>query len=456
MSTPPALAELRDFRGTIQYVARRDGALGTQDVVGSLVIDNGRFSFNERSARYALHADLNGASAVVDGEPAAVGDIFEAEPLANAWAAAAGLIATERFSPARGTSVWISSAGMRLYLDPTGARLEGMNDGSGRNHLGFVFADWSQFGPIAAPQRILSLRDGVPNAAFSISHYVVDPASRAGTSGRAPFQEIARLSQSLGGTTRIAPWETSSAQPVALQLGLLGAMLLLSAFAVAWTRRDALLLALCRTLARDPRGWRRAGVSIFVGPDGALTFDGIRYRVGPHFFNRVALVQVSVLFLRVSAPGVPRIVILPRRFRPIDLGIRIKRTSAGLTLIETIVATAFFTSLIMLAIYPALLALSSADQRAQRRDEASSIALDALSDQQAASAYGVQPATGTTMTTIDGLSLTVTLTPAGLHNVDDLDIMVADASGNALAHVVGMIGPPVAPPPHSGGGPPRS
>jgi hypothetical protein len=164
------------------------------------------------------------------------------------------------------------------------------------------------------------------------------------------------------------------------------------------------------------------------------------------------------LFLRVSAPGVPRASILPRKFRPIDLGIASRRTrksaARAYTLVETIVATALFASIILFGIYPALAALSRADALAQARSLAVIIASNALSDEQAADYYDGGAPQGTTVTDVDGLVLTVTVTANGFRGARDLDITVTDGGGDTLASVASMLGPPVKAPPDSGGGPP--
>jgi type II secretory pathway pseudopilin PulG len=148
-------------------------------------------------------------------------------------------------------------------------------------------------------------------------------------------------------------------------------------------------------------------------------------------------------------------VILARRFRPAELGIRrhpTRRTAPGFTLVETIIATALFSAVILFGIYPALAVLSRADALAQERARAVAIASNALEDEEAACAYGVQ--TGSLTTTVDGLVLTVSVQPGATSFENDLDISVADKSGKVLAHLASIIGPPVQAPPNSSGGPP--
>jgi hypothetical protein len=234
----------------------------------------------------------------------------------------------------------------------------------------------------------------------------------------------------------------------ALEFSALCTLLAAVIFGIAWTRRDGMIAALCRRLARDPRGWRRAGISVFIGPDGVLHFDGNRYRVGPHFYQRAALVQCSLLFIRVSAPAVPKIVILSRRFRPVDLGIRSapRRSTAGFTLIEAIIATALFSAILVLGIYPALVSLARADGMAEQRQLAAQVATNALADEEAAFAYSAGARRGATSSSVDGLTVTVSVEPGFTRFVDDLDITVTDAAGDTLAHVASALGPAVRPP----------
>jgi len=455
---PPALADLRGFRGRIDYVAHRDGTPPAQSVAGTLFVDDRRWSLDERASAYALHADSEGAALGTDGGVASIGDVFESDGLANAWAAALGVLATAPIVPT-GHGAWTSGAGLRAYVDASGARIIGIADASGRNQVSFALDGWTSAGMLAVPQRVLRLRAGLPDAAYSIAGYVVTPASAAGDrlGARAHGRSIG---DPLAPGMMVLPLGALAepGRPMSLGIAALVALLIAALSWVAWTRRDALVLALCRRMARDPRGWKRAGTSLFVGPDGALVLDGIRYRVGPHFYNRATLVQCSALFIRVSAPAVPHAVILARRFRPIDLGIRAhqaRRASHGFTLIETLIATALFAAILLLGVYPALAALARADALAQERAAAVVIAANALADEEVANAYGAgAPATGTATTTIDGLTLTVTVTPSSTRFVSDVDILVAGAGGNAVAHLVTVLGPPLAPPPHSSGGPP--
>jgi type II secretory pathway pseudopilin PulG len=455
-AVPPALADLRGFRGRVDYTAYREDESQAPAIEGSLNVDERGWELDERASAYVLHADAAHTSVTSHGDTMAVVDLFEAGALANAWAAALGTLAAHPITATDNPNSWISSEGLRIYLDASGSRLIGIADIAGRNDVGYVFDDWTRSGPITVPQHILRLRRGIPDARYAISHYSVTPAVSV-----APLtvrQVLPSMTLGASGRARAIGWSApgpSAAAMLPFQFAVLACLLLAALFVAGWTRRDALVLTLCRKMARDPRGWRRAGISIFVGPDGVLHFNGLRYRVGPHFYNRAALIQYSALFLRVSAPGVPHVVILARRFRPTELGIRqrpSRRPAPGFTLVETIIATALFSGVILFGIYPALAVLSRADALARERARAVAIASNALEDEEAACAYGVQ--TGSLTTTVDGLVLTVTVQPGATSFENDLDISVGDNSGKVLAHLASIIGPPVQAPPNSSGGPP--
>lgn len=453
---PPALAAMQGFRGRIDYLARREGETQESTVQGTLVIGDHRWTLDERTAAYTLHADDTGASIASHNDALTVGDLFEADSLANAWAAAVAALATQPVTATDTPNSWISSEGIRIYVDASGSQLLGIADVAGRNDIGYVFDEWTQAGPLAVPQQILRLRRGMPDARYDVTSYSVTPSASAGSPVSRPVVPSVNVQPAASARATASSAAVPAANLLQLQLAALACLLLGALFVAVWTRRDALLLTLCRRMARDPRGWRRVGVSIFVGPDGALHFDGLRYRVGPHFYNRAALVQCSTLFLRVSAPGVPHNVILARRFGPAELGIRQRPTrrptAAGFTLVETLLATTLFSAIVLFGIYPALVVLSRADALAQERGQAVSIASNALEDETAASAYGMQ--TGTATTVVDGLTLTVAIGPGANTFEHDIDIRVADNAGNVLAHVSSILGPPVKAPPNSSGGPP--
>ena len=62
IAVPPALSDLRGFRGRIEYVAHRDGLPADQRASGTLIVDDRRWSLTERTARYELRAGPQTAS----------------------------------------------------------------------------------------------------------------------------------------------------------------------------------------------------------------------------------------------------------------------------------------------------------------------------------------------------------------------------------------------------------
>jgi len=152
---------------------------------------------------------------------------------------------------------------------------------------------------------------------------------------------------------------------------------------------------------------------------------------------------------------VPFAVILPRKFRPADLGIRpAARASRGFTLLETLVATALFAAIVLFAIYPALAAIARADAIAAERAKAVVLASNALADEETIDAYDGGAPQGSASTTTDGLTLTVSVTPGSMRGISDLDVSVTDSNGMVLVHLTSWLGAPVKSPPNSGGGPP--
>lgn len=454
---PPALADLRGFRGRIDYLARRDGFPGAPPIVGSIVVGNRDWTIEERTDQSYLIAGSSGASLTSDGSSIAVDDVLDADPLANAWAAALGSIATQGIRPVDGNDrSWIAS-GFRLYFDVTGDHLIGISDSAGRDDVSYALDGWTTAGSLSLPLHVLRLRGGIPDAAYSVSDYRVTVA----LPDRPSSSKIGIASIGFPEPAHETTFRTGVAPDVFMQgntwATALAFMLFAGLFAVVWTRRDAFLLTLCKTLARDVRGWRRAGISVFVEPDGVLTFDGARYRVGPHYYGRAVLVQCTALFIRVSAPVVPRPVILPRKFRAADLGVRPqprRRASFGFSLLETLVATSLLAAVVLLAVYPAVIGVAHADAMAAERARAVVLASDALADEEAVDDYDNGAPQGSISTTSDGLTLTVTVAPGSMRGVSDLDVSVTDGSGAVLAHLVSWLGAPVKAPPDSTGGPP--
>jgi hypothetical protein len=286
---PPALADLRGFRGRIEYAARRDGLPAAQAVSGSLTVSDHGWILVERGARYELRADQQAASVDVGGQTIAVDDVLASDALSNPWAAALGTIALESLDAGPSASEW-SSFGLHVFVDTTGAKLVGVSEGGAHTDVAFVLDDWSKSGTLEVPGHILRLRSGIPEAGITLSGYRVTaavfdkPARGIGAAVVDGKSNAANATTLVGVNDAALIWGETAAAALAC-------VLVLCVFAVAWTRRDTLVDAWCRKIARDPRGWRRAGVSVFVEPNGALAFDGMTYRVGPHFYGRAALVQ---------------------------------------------------------------------------------------------------------------------------------------------------------------------
>jgi Tfp pilus assembly protein PilV len=239
--------------------------------------------------------------------------------------------------------------------------------------------------------------------------------------------------------------------------------MLLAIAIVAWLRRDAFVTRMCEQRAEDPRAWRSMSSAAYVNADGVLVLEGNDYRVGPEFFARSVEVQHSALFVRVSAPGLTRVLVLPRRLpRPAPARRRIRRRTAarGLSLIETLAAVAFFAVVIVAAVYPTLIAVAQADLVAAHKRAALVAAANALTDEEQACAYGFAAPTGTTTTTVSGMTVVVTVTDSSVAGARDITVSSSDASGRVLATLATTVGPPVPPPgsvgpPHEPAPPPR-
>src|SRR6202011_2007451 len=101
-----------------------------------------------------------------------VDDVFNADPLANAWAAALGVIVTQPLRPGAGTGAW-TAGGLHVFVDPTGAQITGISDTGVREDAAFVLDEWANSGGLSLPARILRLRNGVPEAEYAITEYRV-------------------------------------------------------------------------------------------------------------------------------------------------------------------------------------------------------------------------------------------------------------------------------------------
>jgi type II secretory pathway pseudopilin PulG len=145
--------------------------------------------------------------------------------------------------------------------------------------------------------------------------------------------------------------------------------------------------------------------------------------------------------------------VVARKFRiPALYSAKVWRSrSAGLSLIENIVAMGLFVSVVVGAVYPTLVVMANGDRIARMQDDAVRLAANALNDEEAASAYG--PITDDSVRMQAGaLTVVVTVGPSqsGVAGAHDIDVAVEDAGGHALAHAISTVGPAVPAPPPPG------
>jgi len=295
---PPVLASMRDFRGRIEYVVKRDGNSVVVD--GTLIVDDQGWILDERSRSFDLHANPKSAKVRSSaGDSVAVDDLFGSDALSNAWAPLLGESAASTVVRTDSPSLW-DSGDLRVFLDPAGSQVIGFRET--RDDVAYTLDDWWAVGSLEVPHRILRLRSGEPSASYTVRDYVVRPAVEAQGRGATPAVGLALPARSSRLLTLddVPVFDVTWAQHTA---AIALSILVLALGIVAWSRRDALIGVLCVRMARDPRGWRTAGVSVFVEPDGTLTVDGSRYRIGPHFYNRAALVHSSMGGCKFPAAG---------------------------------------------------------------------------------------------------------------------------------------------------------
>ena len=434
---PAAIADVVSFRGHLRYQAHpADDPRAT--IAGVLVVNSDAWSLEERSTHMEVFTSSeqswlrNGSQTVVFDDP------LDVDAIANSWAVLLATNAGERPLRDAGGTSWTTRAGARIYLNPPQTDVIGAVDTRPDAGSSFAYDQWITLNGVRLPQSIVRMRDGVTVASFVIDGYQVDWE----TGGRKSVAAAVSAQRDSHTTPGSAPTEAAARSAWTpfgiLIIGLVGAL-----GVVAWARRDALMDHLLRRLAYDPRAWRREGVNVFVSPEGVLFFEGRPYRVGALFYGRTALVQSSPLFIRVSAPGESRVVVLARKF---SLHVRrtvARRSPTGFTLIEALAASAVFAAVIVGAVFPTLIVLAHADRLAAQRELALRIATNTLADEQAALAYGFAIKDESNVITVDGMNVTESLTPAGVAGLHNLAVEVADASGQTLARVVTEIGPPV-------------
>ncbi|HME81920.1 MAG TPA: hypothetical protein VKF82_07565 [Candidatus Eremiobacteraceae bacterium] len=444
-AVPPVLARLRGFHGHIEYAGHRSDVPHAPEIQGSAQIGADGFSVDEHSARYAVHADRNGVEIQAGSVRAWASDPLASDVLVNPW-----LVALARLSAGglreRSALSWEAPRDVVVYVDRVGDAITGIAPAHDAR-LAYVFAGWSEVSGVPVPTRIVRLRSGIQDATFQIDRLDIAlesaPAARD-TTVSSPVRSAGDVSAPV--VPAGASGAVSAPFPWSRVLGAFGLMALAVAI-VAWLRRDAFSMRLCDRATRDPRGWKAIASAAYVGPDGVLTLEGNHYRVGPEFFARAVEVQHSALFVRVSAPGVSRAMVLPRRLPRIAARPeRARRATAGLSLIETLVSMAFFTTVIVAAVYPALTAVARADYVAAQKRAALLAVSNALTDEETACAYGTVLPTGTTSSSAGDLTITVVVSANALADARDVAVSASDSSGRVLAKLATTVGPPVPPP----------
>jgi type II secretory pathway pseudopilin PulG len=448
---PAVLESIASFRGQLTYQAHPADDVGLV-IQGTLDVGPDGWVVDESTADRELHASSRDSWIRFGTQTLTFDDPLTLEQLANPWAIVLATTSGQQLSADAGGTSWTTSSGTRLYLDPSRIQVIGAADPSGG--VAFAFSNWTDVNGIALPRSIERLRSGVVENSLTIDGYGMrttgDPQSGAAAAPVpvAPGHEVPIF-------VATAPVQTTlTSEKTGLRLwGFAIVLFALAVGVVIWLRRDTFVERVAHSLAGDPRAWRRAGMNIFVSPEGVLTFEGRRYRVGSVFFNRPVLIQTSPLFVRVSAPGESRTLILARKFpRPAAVQ---RRAATGFTLVESLAACALFAIVIVGAVFPALVVLASADRLAAQHQMALQVAANALTDEETALAYGWSIDDGVRVATVDGMTLTETVAKMSLTGLHSLTIEVADPGGRSLAREVTLLGPPV-PPPGAGASPPPS
>jgi hypothetical protein len=363
-------------------------------------------------------------------------DPLDVDAIANAWAVLLASVAGGQPVRDPGGTSWMTAAGTRIYLDSSQTDVIGATDT--RSSASYAFDQWIIVDGIRLPQSIVRLRDGVAVASFVIDGYEVDQTTNTA-------QSALRVASA---RNYVQPLLPPTPGPPARPSGFALFALAVAAFAVAlglvaWFRRDALVDYFSGRLADDPRAWRDEGINVFVSPEGVLSLDGRSYRVGSAFYARRVLVQSSALFIRVSSPAVPRALVLARKSPLAVRPTAARRPSGGFTLVEALAASAVFAAVVVAAVFPTLIVLAHADRLAAQHERALQIATNTLADEQTALAYGLGITDESRVTTVEGMTVTETLSPASVAGLHTLSVDVADTAGLTLARVVTQIGPPV-------------
>ena len=309
--------------------------------------------------------------------------------------------------------------------------------------MSFAFDEWVDVAGLRMPRRVMRLRDGAPEASYSIEEFSVlrSPTLVAA----APAPRATTWPESSGSAGLVSPQSPIALQRVDFPWRFVSSafgLLLLAIVAVAWTRRDAFVETLRRQIEIDPRGWQARGVSVFVASDGRMWFEGAEY-----------VVQSSPLFLRIGAREVPRAIVVARKFRIPALRFAhvVRSRSTGISLIENIVALGLFAAVVVGAVYPTLVVMADGDRIARTQNDAVRLAANAMSDEEVASAYGAV-SVGTVRTQAGALTVIVTVGPSqsGVAGAHDIDVAVEDTAGRVLTHAISTVGPAVPAPPPPG------
>jgi type II secretory pathway pseudopilin PulG len=447
-SPPVAVAAIQSFRGRIDYVMHRVDAPGSS-ISGEASVGTDGWVLEESRGADTLHASAQQSWLREGGTTLHFDDAFEVRGLANAWALllvqGAGESAHE--DPA-GTS-WTLGTSLRLYPAADSTHIAGLVDLRSDAGVSFSFDEWTTVNGLALPQSIVRFVDGATDASFIVDSYRVWWAPN--------IPQAAAVSHSVSSVTapvqeNYVTAKLSAARSSLRSFAILFELLLFGLLIAAWLRRDALVDRWCRLAADDPRAWRDEGTSMLVSPEGLLWFQGRYYQVGAQFYNRRARIQSSPLFVRISATGVSRAVVLARKF-PLPW-FASHSSAAGFTLVEALVATALFASVVVAAVMPTLVVLAHADRVAELHETAVQLATNALVDEESALAYG-SIVDSEASSSYNGMLLTVTVTPSSVLGLHQVTATVDDSDGRTLARITTMVGPPV-PAPESSSAPPQN
>ena len=454
---PSILQRFAGFAGRIEYAGHRIDRVNAPEIEGTAVVADGGFAVNERGPTYELNATPDGVTVRAGALNLHASDPLDADVLVNAWTIAIAALARGEFLY-RNATAWQTSFGIVVYTDGSGTSIVGMSGPDGVRRA-FTFSAWRDAGDAMYPARIVRLRNGVTDAMFQIDRFDIVRANWDSSAARPArstqqMREPSDSAAARAGAPDALDWPPARIPFPWLAVTTAFGCFLLAIAIVAWLRRDAFVMILCNRLSADPRAWRGTASAAYVDADGVLHFEGNAYRVGAEFFARSVEVRISPLFLRISAPGMTRVVVSPRLLpRPVRRKRERRALAAGFSIVETLVGMALFAIVIVGAVYPALTAVARADHLAAQKRAATLAALNALTDEEMACAYGTTAPLGTQTQTVNGLTITVAVTASSIADARDIRVTASDPSGFTLATLATTVGPPVPPPSSSLGGP---